>query len=150
MPGKRIVIKLTQDEQHELETYVSQGQKNARAINRARILLLSNDGMKVKEIAKVLGGSPPTISHVRKKYQKQEYEQLLDWLQDDPRSGRPLTLDSQVEAKVSMLACSAPPDGCARWTLHLLADQLVKLDVVESISHESVRSRLKKTHSSLG
>ena len=150
MPGKRIVIKLTQDEQHELETYVSQGQKNARAINRARILLLSNDGMKVKEIAKVLGGSPPTISHVRKKYQKQEYEQLLDWLQDDPRSGRPLTLDSQVEAKVSMLACSAPPDGCARWTLHLLADQLVKLDVVESISHESVRSLLKKTHSSLG
>lgn len=106
--------------------------------------------MKVKEIAKVLGVSPPTVSHVRKKYQKQEYEHLLDLLQDEPRSGRPLTLDSQVEAKVSMLACSTPPDGCARWTLHLLADQLVKLDVVESISHESVRSLLKKTHSSLG
>lgn len=150
MPGKRIVIKLTPDEQQVLETYVSQGHKPARAITRARILLLSNEGMKVKEIAKVLGVSPPTVSHVRKKYQKQEYEHLLDLLQDEPRSGRPLTLDSQVEAKVSMLACSTPPDGCARWTLHLLADQLVKLDVVESISHESVRSLLKKTHSSLG
>ena len=130
MPGKRIVIKLTPDEQQVLETYVSQGHKPARAITRARILLLSNEGMKVKEIAKVLGVSPPTVSHVRKKYQKQEYEHLLDLLQDEPRSGRPLTLDSQVEAKVSMLACSTPPDGCARWTLPLLADQLVKLDVL--------------------
>ena len=114
MPGKRIVIKLTPDEQQVLETYVSQGHKPARAITRARILLLSNEGMKVKEIAKVLGVSPPTVSHVRKKYQKQEYEHLLDLLQDEPRSGRPLTLDSQVEAKVSMLACSTPPDGSLR------------------------------------
>jgi transposase len=150
MPGKRMVIKLTQDEQHELEAYVSQGQKNARAINRARILLLSHEGMKVKDIATVLGVSPPTVSHVRKKYHTQKQEHLLDLLQDAPRSGRPITLDSQVEAKVAMLACSTPPEGCARWTLHLLADQLVKLDVVESISHESVRSLLKKTNSSLG
>ena len=150
MPGKRLVIKLTQDEQHELETYVHHGHKNARAITRARILLLSNEGMKVKEIATVLGGSQPTVSHVRKKYHTQEHAHLVDVLQDEPRSGRPITLDSQVEAKVSMLACSTPPAGCARWTLHLLADHLVKLDVVESISHESVRSLLKKTHSSLG
>jgi putative transposase len=150
MPGKRIVIKLTQDEQHELETYVSQGHKNARAINRARILLLSNENVKVKDIAKVLGVSQPTISAVRKKYQTQEHAHILDFLQDEPRSGRPITLDSQVEAKVSMIACSAPPEGYARWTLHLIADQLVKLDVVESISHESVRSLLKKTNSSLG
>ena len=150
MPGKRIVIKLTQDEQHELETYVSQGQKHARAINRARILLLSHAGMQVKDIATVLGVSPPTISTVRKKYQTHEHEHLLDLLQDEPRSGRPITLDSQVEAKVAMIACSAPPEGCARWTLHLIADQLIKLEVVESISHESVRSLLKKIHSSLG
>jgi transposase len=150
MPGKRMVIKLTPDEQHELETYVSQGPKNARAINRARILLLSNAGMQVKDIAKVLGVSQPTISAVRKKYQTQKQEHILDFLQDEPRSGRPITLDSQVEAKVSMIACSAPPAGYARWTLHLIADQLVQLDVVESISHESVRSLLKKTNSSLG
>jgi transcriptional regulator with XRE-family HTH domain len=68
MPGKRIVIKLTQDEQHLWETYVSQGHKNAREITRARIFLLSNDGRKVQDIAKVLGVSQTTISHVRKKY----------------------------------------------------------------------------------
>jgi transposase len=127
MPGKRIVIKLTQDEQHALETYVSQGQKNARAINRARILLLANVGMKVKDIARVLGVSQPTIAAVRKKYQTHEHEHLFDFLQDEPRAGRPVTLDSQVEAKVAMIACSAPPEGCARWTLHSLPDTFAKL-----------------------
>lgn len=150
MPGKRIVIQLTQDEQHALETYVSQGQQHARAINRARILLLSNAGMKVQDIATVLGVSQPTIATVRKKYHTHEHEHLFDFLQEEPRSGRPITLDSQVEAKVAMIACSAPPAGCARWTLQLLADQRIKLEVVESISHESVRSLLKKTTSSLG
>jgi len=150
MPGKRIFIKLSHDEQHVLETYVSQGQKNARAINRARILLLSNEGMKGKDIAKVLGVSCTTISNVRKKYHKKEHDHILDFLKDDPRSGRPITLDSQVEANVSMIACSEPPEGCARWTLHLIADKLVELDVVETISHESVRSILKKTNSNHG
>jgi len=74
----------------------------------------------------------------------------LDFIKDKPRSGRPLTFDSRVEAKVSLIACSAPPTGAARWTLHLIADKLVKLDAVESISHESVRQLLKKTDSSPG
>jgi len=146
MPGKRLVIKLTQDERHLLETYVSQGHKNARAINRARILLLSNDGRKVQDIAKGLGVSQTTVSNVRKKYDKKEHEYLLDFLKDEPRSGRPITLDSKVEANVTMIACSKPPEGSARWTLHLIADKLVKLDVVQTISHESVRSILKKTN----
>jgi transposase len=150
MPGKRMIIKLSQNEQSMLETYVSQGQKNARAIHRARILLLSNEGRKSKEIARVLGVSWTTISNVRKKYHTQEHDHLLDFLQDAPRSGRPITLDSTVEANVSMIACSAPPAGCARWTLHLIADKLVELDVIDTISHESVRSLLKKTHSSHG
>jgi putative transposase len=146
MPGKRIVIKLTQDEQHLLETYVSQGHKNAREINRARILLLSNDGRKVQDIAKVLGVSQTTVSNVRKQYDKKAHEHILDFLQEAPRSGRPITLDSKVEANVTMIACSTPPEGSARWTLHLIADKLVKLDVVQTISHESVRSILKKTN----
>ena len=150
MPGKRIIIKLGQDEQQVLERYVRQGQKPARAMNRARILLLSNAGMKVNEIAKVLSVSQATIANVRKKYQPKAQGHIVDFLQDAPRSGRPITLDSSVEAKVSMIACSAPPEGCARWTLHLIADRLVQLDVVETISHESVRSLLKKTNSSLG
>jgi putative transposase len=150
MPGKRLTIKLAQDEQHALESYVSQGQKNARAINRARILLLSNEGRKGTDIAKVLGVSCTTVSNVRKKYHQKEHDHILDFLRDAPRSGRPITLGSQVEANVSMIACSDPPEGYARWTLHLIADKLVALDVVETISHESVRSILKKTNLSHG
>ena len=113
-------------------------------MNRARILRLSNASMKVNEIAKVLSVSPATRANVRQKYQQKEHGHILDFLQDAPRSGRPITRDSSVEAKVSMIACSAPPEGCARWTLHLIADRLVQLDVVETISHERVRSLLKK------
>jgi transposase len=133
-----------------LERYVRQGQKPARAMNRARILLLSNAGMKVNEIAKVLSVSQATRAHVRKQYPQKEHGHILDFLPEAPRSGRPIPLDRSVEAKVSMLACSAPPEGGARWTLHLIADRLVQLDVVETMSHESVSSRLKKTNSNLG
>lgn len=141
MPRKRIRIKLTEQDEKILKRYVSQGQKNAREINRARILLLSNEGTKVKDIKQVLGTSQATIYNVRKKYNRQEHEHILDFIKDKPRSGRPIKLDSRVAAKVSMIACSDPPTGRARWTLHLIAD---KLEAVESISHESVRHLLKK------
>lgn len=150
MPGKRFVIKLTPEEQHTLATYVRHGQRNAREINRARILLLSHEGRKVRDIAQVLGVSPATVSQIRKKFAQQAHGQILELLKDEPRSGRPVTFDTKVEAKASMIACSTPPEGRARWTLHLIADQLVKLDITERISHESVRSLLKKTNSSLG
>ena len=150
MPRKPISTKLTKQEQEILKTYVSQGQRNAREINRARILLLAHEGRPVKEIAQLLGTSQATVCNVRKKYNQQTHDHILDFLKDEPRTGRPLKLDSRVEASVSMIACSEPPAGAARWTLHLIADKLVKLEVVESISHESVRQLLKKTNSNLG
>jgi transposase len=140
MPGKRMVIKLTQDEPHLLETSVSQGHQNARAITRARVFLLSNDGRKVQDIAKVLGVSQTTLSHGRQTYYKKEPEHILGFLQDKPRSGRPLPLARKVAAHVTRIAGSKPPEGSARWTLHLMADTLVKLHVVETLSQESVRS----------
>jgi putative transposase len=150
MPRKRITIKLSEQDQKVLKRYVSQGNKNAREINRARILLLANEGMKVKDMAQVLGTSQATICNVRKKYNRQEHPDILAFLKDDPRPGRPLEFDSRVQAKVSMIACSQPPAGSARWTLHLIADKLVKLEEVASISHESVRQLLKKTNSNPG
>ncbi len=146
MSGKRITIKVTEQEEDILKQYVSQGQKNAREINRARILLMASAGVKVKKIKQALGVSLTTITNVRKNYKRQEYDHILDFIKDKPRSGRPIELDSRVEAKVSMIACSAPPAGRARWTLHLIVDKLVKLEEVESISHESVRQLLKKTN----
>ena len=69
---------------------------------------------------------------------------MLDVLHETPRSGRPIKIDSRVEAKVTMIAGSDPPEGYGRWTLHMIADKLVQLEVIETISHESVRRTLKK------
>lgn len=150
MARKRIEVKLTQEEHESLSTYVAHGQKSARKINRARILLLAHDGLTDQDIAKVLGVSRVTIYHMRKKYHNKGPQPLLDVLQDEPRGGRPMQFDSTVAAKVTMIACSEPPPGAARWTLHLIADKLVQLGTVDTISHESVRSLLKKTNCNPG
>ena len=150
MARKQRPIQLTPDEFEFLTTYVAHGQKNARQINRARTLLLSHEGRNAQQIAQVLGISRATVYQMRKKYHQQTYTHIVDVLKDQPRQGRPITFDHKVEANVSMIACSQSPSGAARWTLHLIADKLVQLNVVDSISHESVRSLLKKTNSNHG
>ena len=145
MPQPRRAVKLTKAERGALETFVAHGKRSARAITRARILLLADEGRKERDLTEILGVSRGTVYNVRKKYQLKAYAHILDLLHDEPRSGRPVVLDSRVEAKVAMIACSAPPAGCGRWTLRLIADKLVKLEVTDAISHESVRRVLKKT-----
>ena len=151
MSKKQSVVILTQEERQELERFVTRGKKSARAMTRARILLLTQDGRQVTEIARTLGVSRATIYNVYKRYQRKKPRTLLvEVLEEEPRSGRPLKLDSRVQAEGTMIACSAPPTGRARWTLHLIADKVVKLGVAESISHEGVRQLLKKIGSSPG
>jgi putative transposase len=151
MSKKQHAIKLTPGQRQELERFVARGRKSAREITRARILLLTQDGRRVPEIAQTLGVSRGTIYNIYKRYQRKKARTpLVEVLQEAPRSGRPLKFDSRVEAKATMIACSAPPTGRARWTLHLIADRLVTLGVTDSISHESARQLLKKTASSLG
>lgn len=146
MPKKLSTVTLTPDHRHELETFVARGKKSARAITRARILLLAQEGRRVTDIAQTLGVARGTIYNVCQKYQQQKARTPLgEALQDAPRSGRPLQFDSRVGAQATMIACSEPPAGRSRWTLHLIADKLVRLGVTESISHESVRALLKKT-----
>ena len=151
MAKKQSAVKLTSAERHELEMFVTRGKKSAREITRARILLLTQDGRQVTEIARTLSVSRATIYNVYKRYQtKKPRTPLVEVLEEEPRSGRPLKLDSRVAAKVTLIACSEPPTGRARWTLHLIADKLVKLGVTDTISHESVRQLLKKIASSPG
>jgi putative transposase len=150
MARKRLSVQLTPEEHEFLTTYVARGQKKARYINRARTLLLSHDGKDDQEIANILGISRATVYNIRKRYHHQQYDHSVEILSDKPRLGRPIAFDHKVEANVTMIACSQAPKGCARWTLHLIADKLVQLNVVDSISHESVRSLLKKTNLSLG
>ena len=111
---------------------------------------MSHDGKDDQEVANILGISRATVYNVRKKYHQHKYAHIVDVVSDKPRHGRPIAFDHQVEANVAMIACSDAPKGTARWTLHLIAAKLVQLHVVDSISHESVRSLLKKTHLSLG
>jgi putative transposase len=146
MPQNRIDIQLTQDERDVLEKFITQGKKRARAINRARILLFTDEGRNATEIAKLLGVSRGTVYNMRQTYRQKKHEPILDVLHEKPRCGRPLKIDTRVEANVTMIACSEPPAGSGRWTLHMIADKLVHLAVTDSISHESVRRTLKKTN----
>jgi putative transposase len=119
MLKQQSAVTLIPQERQELETFVARGKKSAREITRARILLLAQDGRRASDIAQTLGVSRGTIYNVSKKYKtKKPRTPLLEVLAEKPRSGRPLKLDSRVEAKVTMIACSEPPAGRARWTLH--------------------------------
>ena len=147
MPEKRQAGRLTTAERDALEQFVAHGTKSARAVHRARILLRLDEGRREHELTTRLGVSRGTIYNVRQKYLKKEHAHILDVLHEAPRSGRPRKIDSRVEAHVTMLACSDPPDGYGRWTLHMLADKLVQLAVMDTISQESVRRPLKKPDS---
>ena len=146
MARKRMEVHFTPEEHQSLSTDVAHGHKSAREINRARILLFAHDGRSDPDIAKILGVSRVSVYNIRQRYHHKGEQPIVDVLPDAPRTGRPIQFDSIVEAQVTLIACSDPPQGAARWTLHLIADQLVKLDVVDTISHESVRGMLKKTN----
>ena len=121
-----------------------------RKLARARILLKADEGWKDERIRQALDVSRPTIERTRKRLVQEGFTVALN--------GRPRQrdyerkLDGQAEAHLIALACSAPPEGYARWTLRLLAERVVQLDQVEvdSVSHETVRRMLKKTRSNLG
>jgi putative transposase len=150
MANRQPAVTLTKKERRALEGFVTHGKKSARAITRAGILLLFDEGRTEHELTKILGVARGTVYNVHKRYEQKGQTPILDLLHEAPRSGRPLTLDSRVEAKTTMIACSTPPPGRSRWTLQLIADKLVELAVTESVSYESVRRMLKKTNSSHG
>ena len=144
-------ITLTKEEQRELSQLIKSGQHSARVLGRARILLLLDRGQgqkrKLQEIADAMLTSIGTIYNVKKRYLKGGLEHGL---YDRPRPGAKPKIDGEVEAHLIALVCSDPPVGQERWTLRLLADQLVELELVETISHVAVRDALKKTNLSLG
>ena len=147
MPKKINHIILSNDESLQLRRYVQGGHKSARAINRARILLVADIGMTDDEIAETLGVGLATVDRLRKRDHEVGWAKALP---EYPRRGAPAKIDGRVEATLTLLACSDPPEGYGRWTLPLLADKLVELQVVDSISLPTVSSVLKKMNSSLG
>jgi transposase len=115
-------------------------------MKRARLLFLLDDARSEKDLTTILGVSRGTIYNVRTKYLQKADEHILDILHEAPRSGRPIKIDTRVEAHVTMIACSAPPEGDGRWPWHMIADKLVQLEVIDTIAYESVRRTVKKTH----
>lgn len=145
-------IQLPQDEKTELEQLIKSGEHKARVISRARVLLLLDRSLSQKktlaQVAEATMLSRVSVSHIKRRYLEGGLERAL---YDKARPGRRVTkMTGDVEAQLIALTCSKPPEGHDQWTLRLLAEGLVQLEVVESISHVTVGERLKKMNLSLG
>jgi hypothetical protein len=149
----RYTIKLTKEEVEELYSIINKGSHSSQTFRTAYILLNCDEGeyaekITNEQISKVLKVGMRTIDRVKKKFIEEGFEGVL--------ARRPSSRvyetksDGDVEAKLVALCCSEPPKGFAKWSLRLLADKMVELEYVESISHVTVRSVLKKTNLSLG
>ena len=149
--AKKYRVTLTTDERQELDRLISRGKGDARQLAHARILLQADETRSRParddvSIASALDVSVRTVERVRQRFVEEGFELALK-----PRPTKRVyqrLLDGRQDARLIKLACSTPPDGKGRWTLRLLADQMVALNHVETLSHETVRRTLKKTNSS--
>jgi transposase len=153
MRTKKYKVTLTAGEQEYLKELITTGKSAARKLAHARILLACDEtnGHRAPpdtEVAAAVHVSRPTVERVRKAFVETGLEEALNAKR--PRQTRPPVFDGESEAQLIALACSPPPAGRTRWTLQLLADRLVELEVFESITGETVRRTLKKTNSNLG
>jgi len=142
---KKQHVDLTTIDQKALKRLLSKGKLKVRVQKRALALQLLDKGLTFQAVEEHIGISHISLSKWAKRYKSEG----LSMLYDKPRSGRPLGLSGEERAKVTALACSAPPKGYARWSLRLLSDRLVELDIVDSISHMEVGRILKKMNFSL-
>ena len=139
-------VKLKPKERKLLKQLISKGSEKARKITRCRILLLADEGKTDTQIIEALKVARNTIRTVRFRY---VWEGLEKALNEQPRPGAPKKFTGRQKAKITAIACSEPPEGRNRWTLRLLADKVVELKMVDSISHQTVKRILKKTNLSL-
>ena len=146
-------VRLTPEERAHLEDLLSKGKAAARTLTHARILLKADEGvagprLSDEVIAEMLDVNRSTVERVRTRCVEEGFEAALR-----PRPSRQLhqrKLDGAQEAHPVTLACSPAPNGRSRWSLRLLADKVVELEIVDAISHETVRQTLKKTSSNRG
>lgn len=149
---KKYIVKLTAEERERLQALIRSGKHPARKLIRARILLKADtaedgEAWSDSRIAEALDTSLGTIARVRQQYVEEGVEGVLT-PKRSPNSARKLIFDGAGEAKLIALACSAPPEGYARWTLRLLEDKVVALHIVEQVSDNTIGRTLKKTSSS--
>ena len=153
MPNKKYRVTLTAEEREQLAAMLNKGKAAARSLTHARILLHADEQAGQPPatdaaICAALEVSPNTVARVRQLFVEAGLEAALQRRPACPP--RPRKFDGHHEAYLVALTCSEPPAGRARWTLRLLADQMVALEYVDTISHETVRQTLKKTNLSPG
>ena len=153
MRQTKYAVYLTEAERAQLRTLVGSGVAPARLLTRSRILLKADQGeggaaWSDAAIAGALEVHPTTVARVRRQFVEEGLEAALERKRPDRVYAR--TCDGEAEAHLVALACSRPPAGRERWTLRLLAEELVRLEVVEAVSYETVRRTLQQTNSSRG
>jgi transposase len=146
MARKKYVVDLTAEERQTVEQMLQKGKSSARKLTRARILLQADEGLTDEEIATALEVGIATVERTRQRF----VERNLEALHDLPRPGGQCKLSGKQEAHLIAVACTPAPRGQTRWTLQLLAEQVVALGFTDSIARETVRQVLKKTRSNLG
>lgn len=142
---KKYIVSLTTQEQKELQILISRRNEKAQVVKRAYVLLATNENaenLPDSEIASRYKVTIRTVEGLRKRFVEEGFEQVVYGKKRSVFKEK--TFDGRVEAHLIALRCSDPPKGHSAWTLHLLADHMVRLGYVESISHESVRQLLKK------
>jgi transposase len=146
---KKYILNLAGEERAALEELTTKKRVSAVRRQRAGILLKADDGLIDSEIADELGVGRATVERIRKRAVLEGIEAAIERRPQAQPSRQP-KLDGRAEARLIQIACSDPPEGQARWTLSLLADRLVELEVVDSVCNSTIRRRLKKTASSRG
>jgi transposase len=143
----KYIVNLSDEERQTLYQITSKGKTTGRIVKRAQILLLAEEGHPDETIANMLKVGESSVHRTRQRCVEEGRELAL---KERPRQGKKSKLDGKAEAFLVATACSQPPEGRLCWTRQLLADRLVELNLVESISDETVRRTLKKTKLSLG
>lgn len=148
-PRKRYVVRLDAEERDQLRRLVSVGKGAARKLTHARLLLQADQsdagpGWTDTRVADGLGVTSRSVERIRKRFVEEGLASALA-RKKQCRPSRARLLDGAKEAKLIAVCCSKPPEGRRRWTLQMLSDRLVALNIVESISYETVRRTLKKT-----
>lgn len=151
--NRKYVIKLTVEERQQLEKLLSSGMVPARTLKHAQILLKSDIGEEgenwsYSKICEAYNVTLVTVMHVRKRYSEEGLAAALN--RKKPEREYERCLDGEAEAHLIALICGKPPEGNARWTLRLLQKRMVELTYAETVSHETIRTTLKKMNLSLG
>lgn len=147
---KKYIVDLTSEERTDLDGRLRGGQMSVRKVKRIQILLKADEGWSDERIAEAIDAGLSTVERTRRKFVERGLEGAIT--NRRPRREYPRKLDGKAEAHLIALMCGPAPAGYVRWSLRLLADELVKLEgvEVEDISYETVRQTLKKTNLSLG